>query len=133
MRSLPIGMRIDQWIRVSYPALHDAQASSIDKQQRENAQVLNPQIRQMTPDLVFSVNASMNAAYALFSERLLSRSQYVIPYRSLGFDNRGQDLFRIWDESPFDARYDRELVDAWAKELGISDWYQWIPFDQRSK
>lgn len=87
----------------------------------------------MTPDRVFLGNASMNAAYALFSERLLSRGQYMIPYRSLGFDNRGQDLLRIWDEVPFDACYDRELVDAWAKELAISDWYQWIPFDQGSK
>ena len=75
----------------------------------------------------------MNTAYALFSERLLSTGQYVIPYRSLGFDKGGQDLLEIWDEIPGDARRDRELVDAWAKELGISDWYQWIPFDQGGK
>lgn len=133
LRSVPIGMRIDQWLRESYPALHEAQASSIDQQQRENAQVLNPRIRQMTPDLVFSDNAAMNAAYALFSERLLSRGQYVIPYRSLGLDRRGQDLLGIWDEVPSDASRDRELVDAWGRELEISDWYQWIPFEQGGK
>lgn len=133
LRSYPIGMRIDQWIRKTYPALHEAQEASVDRQQRDNAQGLNPQIRQMAPPIIFSGNASMNAAYALFCERLLNRSQYVIPYRSLGFEERGGTLLSVWDELPSDARHDRDLVDSWAEELGVSDWYQWVPFTERSK
>ncbi len=133
LRSYPIGMRIDQWIRETYPALHEAQEASIDRQQRDNAQALNPRIRQMSPPLVFSGNASMNASYALFCERLLGRGQYVIPYRSVGFEERGRDLLRVWDELPFDPRHDRDVVDAWAEELEVSDWYRWVPLSQRSK
>lgn len=51
LRSYPIGIRIDQWIRDSYPDLHDAQNQSIDRQQRDNVQALSPQIKQMTPSL----------------------------------------------------------------------------------
>lgn len=133
LRSYPIGMRIDQWIRETYPALHETQEASIDRQQRENAQVLNPQIRQMAPPLVFSGSASMNAAYAIFCERLLDRGQYAIPYRSLGLEDRGRVLLSVWDDLPSDARHDRELVDAWARELKVSDWYRWVPLAQRSK
>ncbi len=133
LRSYPIGMRIDQWIRETYPALHEAQEASIDRQQRDNAQVLSPQIRQMTPPIIFSGNASMNVAYALFCERLLNRSQYVIPYRSVGFEERGNALLNIWDELPFDARHDRDLVDSWAEQLEVSDWYRWVPFTERGK
>jgi hypothetical protein len=133
LRSYPIGMRIDQWIREMLPTLHEAQEASIDRQQQDNAQVLNPQIRQMTPTLIFSGNASMNAAYAIFCERLLNRSQYVIPYRSLSFEERGRTLLGVWDELPSDARHDRDLVDAWAKELEVSDWYQWIPLTRGSR
>jgi len=133
LRSYPIGMRIDQWIRETYPALHEAQEGSIDRQQRDNAQVLNPQIRQMAPPLIFSGNASMNAAYAIFCERLLNRSQYIIPYRSVGFEERGQALLNVWDELPAAARHDRVLVDTWADELEVSDWYRWVPLAQRSK
>ncbi len=133
LRSYPIGMRIDQWVRETYPALHEAQEASIDRQQRDNAQVLSPQIRQMTPPIIFSGNASMNAAYALFCERLLNRSQYVIPYRSLGFEERGSALLKVWDELPSDARHDRDLVDSWAEQLEVSDWYRWVPFTERSK
>ncbi len=133
LRSYPIGMRIDQWIRETYPALHEAQEASVDRQQRDNAQALNPQIRQMSPPLVFSGNASMNAAYALFCERLLGRGQYVIPYRSVGFEASGRSLLEIWDRIPPDPRHDRDLVDSWAEELEVSDWYRWVPLAQRSK
>lgn len=129
LRSYPIGMRIDKWIRDTYPALHDAQNDSIDRQQQDNVQVLSPQIKQMTPSVIFSSNASMNAAYALFCERLLSASQYFIPYRSAGFKKPARTLLALWDELPMDARHDRELVDAWGKELGVSGWYQWVTFD----
>jgi hypothetical protein len=132
LRSYPIGMRIDQWIRETFPTLHEAQEASIDRQQRDNAQALNPQIRQMTPTLIFSANASMNAAYAIFCERLLNWSHYVIPYRSLGFEERGRALLSVSDELPSDARHDRDLVDAWAKDLDVSDWYRWIPLTQGS-
>lgn len=133
LRSYPIGMRIDQWIRETYPALQEAQGTSVDRQQRDNAQALNPQIRRMAPRLIFSGNASMNAAYALFCERLLGRGQYVIPYRSVGFEESGRGLLEIWDRIPSDPRHDRDLVDSWAEELEVSDWYRWVPLAQRSK
>jgi len=75
----------------------------------------------------------MNAAYAIFCERLLGKSQYVIPYRSVDFEERGRALLGLWDGLPSGARHDRELVDAWAKELEVSDWYRWVPFAQRSR
>jgi len=130
LRSYPIGMRVDQWIRETYPNLHDAQEASIARQQQENVRSLGPQIKQMTPPIIFSGNASMNAAYALFCERLLSASQYFIPYRSAGFKKPGRTLLALWDEVPADARHDRELVDAWGKELDVSDWYQWVPLER---
>lgn len=129
LRSYPIGMRIDQWIRNSFPALHDAQNQSIDRQQRDNVQMLSPQIKQMTPSLIYSANASMNAAYALFCDRLLGRAQYAVSYRSVGYEERGRALLELCDSIPSDADHDRELVDAWGEELGVSDWYQWVPFD----
>lgn len=130
LRSYPIGMRVDRWIREEHPHLGDDQQASMDRQQRENTQVLDPRIRQMSPEKVFSANVSMNAAYALFCERLLSASQYTVPYRSAGFEEKGKKLLGIWDEIPDDPGRDRELVDAWAQELGVSGWYRWVPFEE---
>lgn len=127
LRSYPIGMRIDQWIGESYPDLRDGQRASVEKQLQENAQALGPRVRQMAPDRIFSGNASMNAAYALFCDRLLSMPRYVVPYRSVGFEQRGRALLDLWDGIPPNASHDRQLVDAWAEDLGVSDWYRWVP------
>lgn len=133
LRSYPVGIRIDQWIRDSYPGLHEAQEKSIDQQQRENARMLGPQIKQMTPASIFAGNASMNAAYALFCDRLLGRAQYTVSYRSVGYEGVGNRLLEKCESIPSDPGHDVELIDAWGEELGVSDWYEWVPFNSRGE
>jgi hypothetical protein len=128
LRSAPIGMRIDKWLWEEYPGLRDQQQASISKQQQDNIQALSPEIRGIAPETVFKGNAGMNAAYALLCDELLDQELYVIPYRAVGYDDLGAHLLDIWEEVPADATHDRELVDAWAEELGLSEWYRWISF-----
>lgn len=127
LRSVPIGLRIDQWIWDDYPELREFQKASMAKQQQDNAQALDPQARAIAPVTVFNANAAMNAAYAIFCDRLLERELYVIPYRSAGFENTGERLLELSDKIPEDATHDMDLVDAWGEELEIGDWYYWIP------
>jgi hypothetical protein len=127
LRSMPIGIRIDEWIHETYPGLRAAQRASIDAQQRQNAQVLSPQIRQMAPPTIYNPNVAMNAAYARFADRLLENPAYSVPYHSAGFLEGGEKLLAIMESIPSDAVHDRALVDAWAEELGINDWVQWLP------
>lgn len=128
LRSIPIGMRIDQWLWEQYPGLRELQRVSLAKQQQENVSVLNPQLAEITPPLVFSAIVSMNAVHALFCDRLLGQLFFAVAYRSAGFDILGDDLIKIWDATPSEATHDRDLVDAWAKQLEISGWYQWLPY-----
>jgi hypothetical protein len=127
LRSIPVGMRIDSWIARECPHLRAEQRASIDAQQRTNVQSLSPQIRAMAPPIVFNANAAMNAAYAKFSDRLLENPIYSIPYRSVGFLSRGEQLLKIFDDLAAGAEHDKALVDAWANELGVSDWVAWVP------
>jgi hypothetical protein len=129
LRSLPIGLRIDRWLWDDYPGLRELQKTSIAKQQQDNVQALGPQIRAMAPIKVFAANASMNAAYALFCDRLLGKPLYFVPYRSAGFQSYGERLVKIWDDIPVDGTHDREMVDAWARELEIEDWYTWVKME----
>jgi hypothetical protein len=127
LRSVPIGLRIDQWIWDDHPSLRESQKTSMAKQQQDNVQALSPQVRSVAPVTVFNANAAMNAAYALFCDRLLRNELYVVPYRSAGFENTGERLIELLDELPKDGIHDRELVDAWGEELEIANWYKWIP------
>ena len=127
LRSLPIGMRIDGWIYDTYPSLREAQSSAINEQQRTNVQVLDPQIRGMTPSKIYTANLSMNAAYALFCDDLYGEGGYSVAYRTAGFAARGMQLLEQWRSIAPEPALDRQLVDAWAQSLGLAKWYRWVP------
>jgi hypothetical protein len=127
LRSMPIGIRIDKWLWDEHPDLRELQTESIMLQQQDNVQALGSQIREMSPSDVFLANVAMNSAFAIFFDRLIQKDLYAVPYRSVGFENSGERLLEIEAEIPSDAIHDRNLVDAWAEELEVSDWYRWIP------
>ena len=126
LRSLPIGMRIDRWIAVEMPELKELQRAGIALQQQQNAAMLSQKIGGLSvpPRLL-----AMNAAHALFADRLLGSERFGIPYVAAGLRGRGTDLLRSWDEVPSDPSHDRVLVDRWAAQLGLDSWYRWTPFE----
>ena len=73
------------------------------------------------------VSISLNAAYAIFCDRLLRMTQYQVPYAASGFKGFCEALMRIFDEMPADPSSDRALVDRWAKEIGLDGKYKWAP------
>lgn len=126
LRSLPIGIRIDRWLWDAHPDLRELQKESITRQQQDNVQTLSGKIREISPSDVFYATVAMNLAFAIFFDRLIGKDLYAVPYRSAGFENSGERLLEIESEIPPEAQHDRDLVDAWAEELEVSDWYQWI-------
>ncbi len=130
LRSLPVEMRVGVWLRDNYPGTQAAQEQYLAAEMMRATQSLGPQVRAMTPPTVFAANATMNAAFALFCDRLLGRPLYAVAFRSTGLADRGQFLLDLWDRTPADATHDRALVDAWGDDLGLSDWYSWVPWRQ---
>jgi|JI10StandDraft_1071094.scaffolds.fasta_scaffold431682_2 hypothetical protein len=127
LRSQPLGLRIALWLKNEYPELADAQADGIAAEQRDATQALAPQVRTRAPAQVFVASMAMNAAVALHSDRLLAQKLFSIPYPS-GHLERGAALLKVADEIPGDPNHDRELIDAWAAQLGLTDWIDWVPF-----
>lgn len=125
LRSLPIGMRIDSWIAAEYPELKELQASSIALQQQQNMNLLSHRIGKLT---IPTTLMGPVAAYALFADRLSGSEGFAIPFEAAGVLAQGETLLRIWDELPFDATHDCELVDAWAAKCSLNGWYRWIPY-----
>ena len=125
LRSLPIGMRIDQWLHQSFPEIREQVITGIAQQQQVNADVLSQHLGNLS---VPSHLLGANAAYALLADRLLESGVFSIPYAAIGALPFGHRLLAIWDQIPVDATHDQQLVDAWAAELGMSGWYEWVPF-----
>jgi hypothetical protein len=125
LRSLPIGMRIDEWIASDYPELSELQRDSIAFQQQQNADLLAFRRGKLTipTPLMGSI-----AAYALFADRLTGQGTYSVPYGAVGVLAQGEELMAIWDSVPADAGHDCALVNRWAQAQGLAGWYSWIPY-----
>jgi hypothetical protein len=122
LRSLPIGMRIDDWISSQHPELKDLQSVGIAMQQQQNINLLSHKI---AGHYIPSPLMGPVSAFAMFADRLLGVDQFATPFVAAGLQNSGAELLKIWDEIPKAATNDCELVDAWAMHASIRNWYEW--------
>ena len=125
LRSLPIGMRIDQWIATDYPELRELQHRGIAVQQQQSMDVLAFRVGKLT---VPTTLLGTLAAYALFADRLMGSETFAIPFQASGLLGHGEELMSIWDAAPHRPDQDRALVDQWAAASGLSGWYSWVPY-----
>lgn len=125
LRSLPVGMRIDPWIRDTMPALRSQQEAGIAEVQRQNLDATTRSLGRLT---VPRHLAATNAASALFADRLLGREWFAIPYRAMGLTDEAQSLLALFDEVPPEPAHDCQLIDRWADALGMRGWYRWTAY-----
>ncbi|MGE5373506.1 MAG: hypothetical protein ACM3XO_00495 [Bacteroidota bacterium] len=71
---------------------------------------------------------SISAAHALYWSQRYGKPEMFNPYRLEGFEKAGQKLVEILEQIPDQPSHDQELVDAWGKYLGVTDWYTWLPY-----
>ncbi len=128
LRSMPVGLRVDAWVRREFPGLHEQQDEAARLQLEENQQVLAPRAKQIAPELIYAGSAGMSAAFACFWSRTLADVSIVVPYRVAGLLKLGENLLRLADEIPEGAENDKHLVQAWGDRIGVAGWFELTPF-----
>jgi hypothetical protein len=129
LRSVPIGLRIDEWLWSKYPDLQKEQIASARIQLQQNASALHPTIRKRFPRQVVATNTAMNSAFALFWANKLHDDSVVLPYRAIGEEGAGRALIDALGQVGASPSCDRDLVDRWAEKLGLQGWYKWVPYN----
>jgi hypothetical protein len=125
LRSIPIGMRVDDALARDYPELRELQVAGVAEQYRQNLQALSTRVGRLS---VPSTLLGLNAAQALHADRLLGANRFTTPYRAAGALEHGQELLDIFDELPVDPSADRTMIDRWAAACGMTGWYEWTPY-----
>ncbi len=127
LNSIPIQMISMDMISELCPRLWDLQQESVRNEIREASRNFSKRIRKMTPKDIFDQNASMNTAYAIRYSRISGNRTVLMPYRSLGYINKGNLLIQAYEQVIQKDDPDRytETVDSWAKMLKMDDWYGW--------
>ena len=123
LRSMPIALRIDKQIYEQHPELRPLQQQSLDLQLQENMQSLSPRATELAPPEIIRPNASMNAAFAKFFAGLWNSPIVFAPYVAAGYGDVADRLLAHFDRLGDQPQQDRELVLAWAQELGLDGWF----------
>lgn len=134
LTNVPSDVFINQWLRVEYPDLRFEQRESLLAEMHRNEQVLSKQVQRVTPRLIFNASNTLNYVYRselaeITGER--SKGDYRM-YK--GIVSKGRTLRRILNEiSDQGHQGDRMIIDRWAEELGVREWFQWKLFDEMSE
>ena len=127
LRSIPIGLRVDEWLLTTAPELSDLQVAGVKSQLEENAQAIPLGSKGIFPAKVYKGSVTMNAAFAAFWARKWGDSSLTLPYKAAGLLEDGLTLLKIYDRVPADPEHDPELVEQWAFDLGLKGWYALVP------
>ncbi len=127
LRSVPIGLRVDDWIMREYSNLRDQQRTCIQGQIQDNLASLRPDIKGFVPEPIYRGNVGMNAAFAAFWSRAWGDLTLMTPYKVTGYLGLGEELLTIWGQIPVGADQDRHLIQSWADRLEIGNWFEFVP------
>jgi len=128
LRSVPLGLRLDDWIFSEHPELVEMQRAAIQPQLQENNRTADDQYRRVCPPPVFDATMAINAALAQFWAEKWNQPELTVPYMASGHAGTGTKLLNCLHDIPDSGRTDRALIDAWGAELKVSDWYAWVPY-----
>ncbi len=126
LTSAPVQILAADWCYKNCPELEEEQRTHVRQELRDASACLTKDIRMQTPEFIFTRNATMNAAYAAWWSALAEDTQVLLPYEFFGFKDKGMELYgKATGGFPDNPNRYCEVVDSWAVELEMRDWYKW--------
>lgn len=89
LRSMPIAIRVDEWLYRDYPALAELQRKSNERQLQEAMHALGPSVRAFAPQRIIDANVGMSCAFAKFWAATWNEPEIAIPFISAGYGKIG--------------------------------------------
>ena len=112
LNSIPIQMLSMDMVDNLCPDLKDLQEESVKNELREATRSFSKKIQKATPKSIFDKNASMNAAYAYKWSLISGNRSVLLPFKSLGYVNKGRKLADIYEEMEKPSSGSRKWVHA---------------------
>jgi hypothetical protein len=131
LTKMPPDIMIDLWLYNHCPDLHAVQKHSLEKQKISAVRSLDPEWSGMTPSIIYYASNLMNYVYFKIIEDVIN-ADFTAPYHSTIFIMDGRELVkRTQDQSLTDDHPgDRRRIDIWAEFLGLTGWFEWVPFSE---
>ena len=104
LRSIPIGLRIDNWIFVEQPDLVEMQKNAAQRQLKENLGSTSDTVRASIPPQIYDATMTINAAYAQFWAEKWNQPELALSYKASGHAAAGEKLLKILHDIPDSGR-----------------------------
>jgi tetratricopeptide (TPR) repeat protein len=125
----PLDMLIEQRIARDFPEISEVQFCGVAQLAHDALTVtMRKDLRDFVPPTLQRINDALNGAYALFVDDLFEQGTALAAnYRGMPTFPLSENLYGMWKEAnaSFRPSAEYELVDAFADQLGIRDWYAW--------
>ena len=124
----PLDMVIEKRLYDKYEVLRPAQFVSLEKTQLEYLTILtDPDLRRISPHLIYRASLAMNCAYAIFTDWLYDgATEYSLPYKSSAVYSIGEKLFDVFlsqQASKMIPSEEYDLIKQFARILRLEGWF----------
>ena len=129
LTSYPVDLRVEREIAEEFPEHREKQRAYLRRQVSDFEPSFLPEMAEAFPDRVSRANQAMNVAFA---EKVAEITGHPVgdacracPHHELG-ERLREDLDTVQEPG---AQGDRQVTDAWARRLGLRQWYEWTQLD----
>jgi len=126
LTSFPVDLRVEDEIRRTWPMQEEGQRAYLKCQVNDFLHTLDEGLLRLVPEGVYRASTAMNIAFTVSAAELVgvSLDPKVRQHCSRGLAE--QLLHHLKTISEQGIRGDRLLTDAWAHELRLEGWYEWV-------
>ncbi|MCP9889031.1 hypothetical protein KBY96_13980 [Cyanobium sp. ATX 6A2] len=125
LRSTAPGLLVDRQLHRAWPELHPAQRQAMEAEIRSTLPALAPGFGKGLPQELITANRAMISAYAVVAADLFAAPDLSVPYLAAGLEPTARRLIALADTAEAEGQRDCQLIDAWAKVIGLAGWYRW--------
>jgi hypothetical protein len=129
LRSIPVGLRISQWLRDEYPLLQEYERTHVEREIKVNYQNFQSEVKNITPAEIYQPTQLLSAAYALYWAEKFDEPKWANPYKLNGYAEGGIKLLNYLSGSSAEPEYDIDLINTWGRILNIMNWYAFSPYE----
>jgi hypothetical protein len=125
---MPPDIMVNKWLYDDWPELRPRLLQAIAAQRRQAIPSLSPDVRRTTPARIYRAANIMNFVFFKCLEDHF-HADFIGPYHGTIFILDGAPLARITaNYTQNDHGGDRIMIDAWASELELNNWFEWQPY-----
>lgn len=129
LTNYPPDIMIEKWIYDGYPELRAYQLQSLKRQNEQALKGISKDIQKTVPAKIYNSSNIMNCAFFnILGDHI--KADLAKPYSNTPFFKKGKQLVKLTEKDYVNTyEGDISMIDKWAEYLGLTNWYEWVGFE----